>query len=122
MQIGTLVTVFVYLVALQPLDGALQHRAVFDSSLFHSRLQRAINRRAASRIRVMREVSFALVDCLDQGFKPTPVLFDAPLFGALPFGPPLLFAKLALVLTHQLYQPIIFLLVGHDKQHDALQD
>jgi hypothetical protein len=29
----------------------------------------------------------ALADCLDQGFKPAPVLFDAPLFGGLPFLP-----------------------------------
>jgi hypothetical protein len=43
----------------------------------------------------------ALADCLDQGFKPAPVLFDTPLFGGLPFRSPLLFAKPALVLTRQ---------------------
>ena len=46
----------------------------------------------------------ALADCLDQGFKSAPMLFDAPRFGGLPFRSPLLFAKPALVLTHQLYQ------------------
>jgi hypothetical protein len=29
----------------------------------------------------------ALADWLDHGFKPAPVLFDAPLFGGLPFLP-----------------------------------
>jgi len=43
----------------------------------------------------------ALADCLDQGFKPAPMLFDAPVFGGLPFWSPLLFAKPALVLTRQ---------------------
>jgi hypothetical protein len=43
-----------YHVGSAALDGALQHRAVFGSSFLHPRLQRAINRRAASRIRVMR--------------------------------------------------------------------
>jgi hypothetical protein len=58
----------------------------------------------------------ALADRLDQGFKPAPVLFDAPLFGGLPFWSPLLFAKPALVLTHQLYQSIVFLLLCHDSK------
>ena len=63
----------------------------------------------------------ALADWLDHGFKPAPVLFDAPLFGGLPFWSPLLFAKPALVLTHQLYQSILFLLICHNKEHDAWQ-
>jgi ABC-type multidrug transport system fused ATPase/permease subunit len=70
MQIGTLVTVFAYMLDLQPWM-ALFSIVLFSVQVFFiPRLQRAINRRASGRIRVMREVSGALIDDFAPG--PTP--------------------------------------------------
>jgi len=70
MQIGTLITVFVYLAALQPWMALLSIVLFSVQVFFIPRLQRAINRRAAGRIRVLREVSGAMID--DFGPEPTP--------------------------------------------------
>lgn len=70
MQIGTLVTVFAYMVVLQPWMATLSLILFSVQVLFIPRLQRAINRRAAGRIEVMRELSAAMLSDFAPG--PTP--------------------------------------------------
>ena len=70
MQIGTLVTVFSYMVVLQPWMAVFSLVLFSVQAFFIPRLQRAINRRAASRIQVMRELSGAMIDDFAPG--PTP--------------------------------------------------
>ena len=71
MQVGTLVTVFSYMAVLQPWMAGFSLILFSVQAFFIPRLQRAINRRAASRIQVMRELSGAMV--YDFAAKPTPV-------------------------------------------------
>jgi ABC-type multidrug transport system fused ATPase/permease subunit len=71
MQVGTLVTVFSYMVVLQPWMAGLSLVLFSVQAFFIPRLQRSINRRVASRIQVMRELSGAMVDDFAPG--PTPV-------------------------------------------------
>ena len=69
-QVGTLATVFGYMVALEP-GIALLSIALFSvQALFIPRLQRMINRRAAERIAVMRDMGGAMIQDLGPG--PTP--------------------------------------------------
>jgi ABC-type multidrug transport system fused ATPase/permease subunit len=70
MQIGTLLTVFAYMLDLQPWMALFSIGLFSVQVFFIPYLQRAINRRAASRIRVLREVSGALIDDFAPG--PTP--------------------------------------------------
>lgn len=70
MQIGTLLTVFGYMVVLQHWM-AFFSIALFSVQIFFiPRLQRAINRRADGRIRVMREISGAMIDDFGPGRTP----------------------------------------------------
>jgi ABC-type multidrug transport system fused ATPase/permease subunit len=69
MQIGTLITVFGYMVVLQPGMTVFSLILFSVQVFFIPRLQRAINRRAAGRIKVMREVSGTLID--DFAHRPT---------------------------------------------------
>jgi ABC-type multidrug transport system fused ATPase/permease subunit len=67
MQTGTLVTVFAYMIVLQPLI-ALFSLALFSLQIFFvPRLQHAVNLRAAARIRTMREVSGEMIGDLGPG-------------------------------------------------------
>jgi ABC-type multidrug transport system fused ATPase/permease subunit len=70
MQIGTLVTVFAYMLDLQPWMAFFSIVLFSVQVFFIPRLQRAINRRAAGRIRVMREVSGAMIDDFAPGSTP----------------------------------------------------
>ena len=67
MQLGTLVTVFGYMVVLQPWMAAFSIVLFSVQVLFIPRIQRVINRHAASRIQVMRELSGAMIDDLGPG-------------------------------------------------------
>ncbi len=62
MQIGTLITVFGYMAVLQPWMAACSIVLFSAQIFFIPRLQFAINRRAASRIQVMREISGAMIE------------------------------------------------------------
>ncbi len=70
MQIGTLVTVFGYMIALQPSIALLSIALFSVQVLFIPRLQRMINRRAAERIQVMRALSGSMIDDLGPGRTP----------------------------------------------------
>lgn len=70
MQIGTLLTVFGYMIALQPWIAAFSIVLFSVQVLFIPRIQRMINRRAAARIQTMRALSGAMIDDLGPG--PTP--------------------------------------------------
>jgi ABC-type multidrug transport system fused ATPase/permease subunit len=72
MQIGTLLTVFVYMIALQPWIAALSIVLFSVQVLFIPRIQRMINRRAAARIQTMRALSGAMIDDLGPGPTPQP--------------------------------------------------
>jgi ABC-type multidrug transport system fused ATPase/permease subunit len=71
MQVGTLVTVFSYMAVLQPWMAAFSLVLFSVQAFFIPRLQGSINRRAAARIQVMRELSNAMVADFAPG--PTPV-------------------------------------------------
>jgi ABC-type multidrug transport system fused ATPase/permease subunit len=67
MQAGTLISVFAYMVVLQPLM-ALFSFALFSLQIFFvPRIQRAINRQATTRIQTLREVSGGMIDGFVQG-------------------------------------------------------
>jgi len=67
MQVGTLVSVFTYMVVLQPLMAIFSF-ALFSLQIFFvPRIQRAINRQAATRIQTLREVSGGMIDGFVQG-------------------------------------------------------
>ncbi len=67
MQVGTLISVFAYMVVLEPLM-ALFSFALFSVQIFFvPRIQRAINRQAAARIQTLREVSGGMIDGFVQG-------------------------------------------------------
>jgi len=70
MQIGILVTVFAYMLDLQPWMALFSIGLFSVQVFFIPQLQRAINQRAADRIRVMREVSGAMIADFAPG--PTP--------------------------------------------------
>jgi ABC-type multidrug transport system fused ATPase/permease subunit len=70
MQIGTLLTVFGYMIALQPWIALLSITLFSVQVLFIPRLQRMINRRAAARIQVMRALSGSMIDDLGPGRTP----------------------------------------------------
>jgi len=72
MQIGTLVTVFTYMVVLQPWMAAFSLVLFSIQAFFVPRLQRAINRRAAGRIQVMRDLGGIVID----DFARSPALVD----------------------------------------------
>lgn len=67
MQLGTLLTVFGYMIVLQPWMAAFSIGLFSVQVLFIPRMQRLINRHAASRIQVMRELSGAMIDDLGPG-------------------------------------------------------
>jgi ABC-type multidrug transport system fused ATPase/permease subunit len=69
MQVGTLVTVFAYMAVLQPWMAAFSIVLFSVQAFFIPRLQRAINRRAAARIQVMRELSGGMLG----DFAPGPI-------------------------------------------------
>jgi ABC-type multidrug transport system fused ATPase/permease subunit len=70
MQIGTLLTVFGYMIALEPLIALLSIALFSVQVLFIPRLQRMINRRAAARIQTMRALSGAMIDDFAPGATP----------------------------------------------------
>jgi ABC-type multidrug transport system fused ATPase/permease subunit len=70
MQIGTLLTVFGYMIVLQPWIAAFSIVLFSVQVLFIPRIQRMINRRAAARIQTMRALSGAMIDDLGPGQTP----------------------------------------------------
>ena len=76
MQIGTLVTVFSYMVVHQPWMAALSLILFSVQAFFIPRLQRASNRRAASRIQVMVGTVVAFISGLKQINDPWGDLVD----------------------------------------------
>jgi ABC-type multidrug transport system fused ATPase/permease subunit len=70
MQIGTLLTVFGYMIALEPWIALFSIFLVSVQVLFIPRLQRMINRRAADRIQTMRALGGAMIDDFGPGTTP----------------------------------------------------
>ena len=70
MQIGTLATVFGYMIVLEPWIALFSILLFSVQVLFIPRIQRMINRRAAARIQVMRELSGAMIDDFAPGATP----------------------------------------------------
>lgn len=70
MQVGTLATVFGYMIVLEPWIALFSIALFSVQVLFIPRIQRMINRRAAARIQVMRALSGAMIDDFAPGATP----------------------------------------------------
>lgn len=67
MQLGTLTTVFAYMIFLQPWMALVSFALFSLQILFVPAMQRAINREAATRIRVLREVGGGMIEGWSSG-------------------------------------------------------